>query len=355
MLIKSSEDGKPNSPFKPLNIIAALLILGGVIFLVKPDSGPEPVAADSPSFKLAGETYEIDDLPHRYRQQYYEIERQTFMRQQQILATAASELYVEKQMRETGESKADVVKRLFNPTPPTEAQVKAFYEQNRQRIQIPLAQAKNQIALMLMAQAQQQKQLELLTKLKDLGEFESYLQPPEAPIVPIDVEGYPSKGPADAAVTLIEFGDYQCSHCRSAWQKLHADYPDYENRVRFVFIDFPINQSGISRKVAEGAQCAKQQGKFWEYHDLAYQGQSSLNEASPQQFAAKLSLDIDQFSQCLVAPATAEKVKAAEQLALKSGVTATPTFFLNGIKLTDLDRQRSFQQLLDGALEATNP
>lgn len=353
MLIKSGNKG--NTPFSLLNIIAGLLILAGVIILIiqsQTKSLPES-SQNQIIFKLGGQEYGVDNLPHRYRQQYYEIANQAYQRQQQILATAATEIYINQQMQETGESKESVIKRLFNPVTPSLAEVEAFYQQNSQRINVPFEQAKNQIAMMMMTQQQQLKQNELLKNLNELGEYTFKLSPPSAPIITIDTLGYPSKGPSDAAVTLIEFGDYQCSHCRDAFLKLAKVLPEYEDKIRFIFMDFPINQSGISRKIAEGAQCAQQQDKFWPFHTMAYERQSQLNENSAVSFAQELGLDITQFEQCLSNEATALKVKSSAQQAVQSGVTGTPTFFLNGIKLSDHDRQQSFKELLDQAVEAS--
>lgn len=353
MLIKSGSKG--NSPLSPLNIIAGLLILAGVIILIiQSQTKSTPDSAQSQTaFKMSGQEYGVENLPHRYRQKYYEIANQAYKQQQQILSTAATEIYINQQMEETGETKDSVIKRLFNPINPTLAEVQAFYQQNRQRINVPFEQAKNQIALMMMTQQQQIKQNELLNNLAELGEYEFQVSPPTAPIITIDTLGYPSKGPENAAVTLIEFGDYQCGHCREAFLKVAKVLPEYKDSVRFVFMDFPINQSGISRKVAEGAQCALQQDKFWPFHNMAYERQSQLNEQSPLNFAKELKLDLTKFEQCLSDEATVAKVKSSAQQAVQSGVTGTPTFFLNGIKLSDQDRQRSFKELLDQAIEAS--
>lgn len=353
MLITSSKDNKPKSPFSFFNILAGLIILAGVVVLVKPGMSDNKPAKEEALFSLAGEPVTIDQLPHRYRQQYFEIAEQTYQRQRKIIATAATELYIQQQIEETGDDKQTVIKKLFDPKPPTMEQVQTFYQQNRQRINGSFEQSKNQIALILMSQAQQQKQAQLLDKLNELGEFELYLTEPEAPFITIDTAGYPSKGPADAKVTLIEFGDYQCGHCRNSFMQLKDLLPQYEDKVRFVYMDFPINSSGISRKIAEGAVCADQQGQYWPFHTMAFQRQSALSENSPGQFAEELGLDARKFAQCMALESTRQKVHASAEQAVAAGVTGTPTFFLNGIKLSDEDRARSFKALLDEAIEVS--
>lgn len=110
MLIKSGSKG--NSPLTPLNIIAGLLILAGVIVLIVQSQTKHTAVSsqNQTAFKISGQEYGIEGLPHRYRQKYYEIANQAYNQQQQILSTAAAEIYVNQQMSETGETRASVLK-----------------------------------------------------------------------------------------------------------------------------------------------------------------------------------------------------------------------------------------------------
>ncbi len=128
----------------------------------------------------------------------------------------------------------------------------------------------------------------------------------------------------------------------------------YLDRIRYVYMDFPINRSGISRKISEGAVCADQQQKFWEFHDLAYERQSELSMKSSLQLAEHLGLNMESFISCYNDKQTAEKVKYSEQQAIKAGVTGTPSFFLNGKKLAFRDMRSGLVTELEQALSISN-
>ncbi|MCW9053039.1 MAG: DsbA family protein [Motiliproteus sp.] len=341
---------KANSPFTPVNIITGILLLAGAVFFLKPTSQPQSNPESEVLFSLAGKDYGYQDLPLRISQPLYQNELNSFRIKERLVGAAVVQLYVEQQIEQSGESQEEVVKRLFQPTPPTEQQIEAFYEQNKARIKVPLEQAQQEISVLLATSEQHQKEQQLLAKLINLNELSLNLSEPKAPFVTVNTEGYPSKGPADAKVTLVEFADYQCPHCKTAHQVLAEVMPQYLDRVRYVFMDFPINRSGISRKISEAAICADQQGKFWQYHDQAFQQQESLTLESALTIAEELQLDMESFTACYHNERTALKVKQSEQQAIKAGVTGTPSFILNGKKLALQDFRTSLPRHLDEAL-----
>ena len=129
----------------------------------------------------------------------------------------------------------------------------------------------------------------MIEKIKKETSFEFLLKKPIAPVVNINIDGFPMTGNKKSEVTVVEFADYQCPHCKHAYEIMKKLKKDHKDKFKLVFIDFPINRSGISRKVAEGAYCAMQQGKFWEYHGAAFDAQSSLNNDSAKSLAEGLN------------------------------------------------------------------
>ena len=119
--------------------------------------------------------------------------------------------------------------------------------------------------------------------------------------VDVSVDDDPALGPADAPVTIIEFGDFQCPGCgQFNTQMLPQILSNYGDRVRFVFRDFPlVNIHQYALKAAEAADCANEQGAYWKYFDLLYKNQSALDDASLKGYAASLQLDTAVFNQCL--------------------------------------------------------
>jgi protein-disulfide isomerase len=162
----------------------------------------------------------------------------------------------------------------------------------------------------------------------------------------------PALGPADAPVTLIEYGDFGCTTCRGWYKagvldKLRATYGD---KLRFVWRDFPII-TAQSPKAAEAAQCAFDQGQFWQYHDLLYQRAPALSVSDLKSYAAELGLDTTRFNQCLDSgekQAIVEKSKADAQ---QRGFTATPDFLLNGQAIIGPPSFADLQMRIDAILK----
>jgi Protein-disulfide isomerase len=139
-------------------------------------------------------------------------------------------------------------------------------------------------------------------------------QPTPRP-VKIDVGNNPSKGPADAKVTIVEFSDFQGAHCASfAQQTLPQILANYGDKVRFVFMNLLLQKADpYSEKAAEAGECANAQGAFWQYHDLLFQNQQALTglltpdpTAGPAKvvdslkgYATQLGLDTATFNDCL--------------------------------------------------------
>ncbi len=138
-------------------------------------------------------------------------------------------------------------------------------------------------------------------------------------------------GVADATVTLVEYGDYECPYCEEAHQAVKELREAMGDRVRFVFRHFPLTQlHPHAQRAAEAAEAAAKQGKFWKMHDLLYQHPSELTEAEIQDFAATLDLDRTQFNDELAMHTHRNRVREELVSGAQSGVIGTPTFFING-------------------------
>ena len=169
----------------------------------------------------------------------------------------------------------------------------------------------------------------------------------------VSVDDDPSWGPADAPVTIVEFSDFQCPYCaRFVTQTLPQIKQTYEGKVRFVFRDFPLSQiHENAEKASEAAECANEQGKFWEYHDKLFSSQSALDVASLKSYASQLGLDTATFDQCLDSSKYAQEVQKDLQDGTSYGVDGTPAFFVNGLLVVGAQPFASFQEVIDAALQ----
>jgi protein-disulfide isomerase len=160
------------------------------------------------------------------------------------------------------------------------------------------------------------------------------------------------QGPATAAVTLLEYGDYQCPYCLQAYP-IVLDVQKYMgDRMRLVFRNFPLTTvHPDAQRAAEAAEAAGAQGKFWPMHDQLFEHQSRLDEGSLLGYAADLGLDVPRFARDLETHAFAERVREDFLSGVRSGVNGTPTFFINGLRH---DRPWDLETLTGAVLAAAD-
>ena len=255
-----------------------------------------------------------------------------------------------------------MIKRIFRPLPASVLLILFA-------VQPALAQSGDRLkALETEVEGLKQRQL---TVEKDLEEIKALLRGRAAAAEPqnvvLGVDGHPAKGDTGARVTLIEFSDYQCPFCgryfRETLPQLQKEYVE-TGKVRYVFRNFPIESIHPQAfKAAEAAECAGEQGKYWEMHDRLFGNQSALAPADLPGHARALGLDGDKFAKCLESSQTAESIRQDLADAQKAGVRGTPSFFLgltvpggDGVKAVRMIQgaqpYAAFKEAIDGLLAA---
>lgn len=168
----------------------------------------------------------------------------------------------------------------------------------------------------------------------------------------------PVLGSANAKVTIVEFGDYQCPFCERFFQetepKIRENYVQ-AGKVKFIWRDFAF-LGEESFLAAEAARCANDQGKFWEYHDILFRRQNGENQGAfakenLKTFAGELGLDQTKFSACLDSGKYRAAVTQASQTASNLGVNSTPTVFINTKKIVGALPFASFQEAIEAELK----
>jgi formate-nitrite transporter family protein len=140
-------------------------------------------------------------------------------------------------------------------------------------------------------------------------------------------------GAPDAPITLVEYGDFECPNCLAAYPVIKGLIESLGNQLRFVFRHFPIVLShDHAQKAAEAAEAAGAQGKFWEMHDLLFEHQDDLDAESLISYARTLGLDVERFTRELQSGAYSDRVYHDREGGEVSGVSWTPTFFVNGVR-----------------------
>ena len=230
---------------------------------------------------------------------------------------------------------------------PTDQEMKKFYDEQAAKQPLPpFEQIKDQIAQYMERPAMQQAQQAYVDTLKKELNVQVSLKPPR---IEVAADG-PSKGPATAPVTIIEFSDFQCPFCVRAEDTVKKVMEAYPGKVRVVYRDFPLPFHPQAQKAAEAAQCAGDQGKYWEMHEKLFANQQALEPPALKGYAKDLKLDAGKFDKCLDGGEKAQVVDTSRKAGEKVGVTGTPAFFINGYQLTGAQPFEEFKTIIDAEL-----
>jgi protein-disulfide isomerase len=152
-------------------------------------------------------------------------------------------------------------------------------------------------------------------------------------------------GEKDAAVTLVEYGDYECPHCGHAHPIVNAVRKHFGEQLRFVFRNFPLTEiHPHAEAAAEAAEFAGAQGHFWEMHDGIFENQPRLNGRLLAELAAGLGLSSEDLTAALEGHEYLPRIKSDFLGGVRSGVNGTPTFFINGVRY---DGAPEFEELVE--------
>lgn len=144
------------------------------------------------------------------------------------------------------------------------------------------------------------------------------------------------QGTIDSPIVLVEYGDYQSPDCGEFHRIIKAILQQLGNRLGFVFRHFPqVSIHSQAQKAAEAAEAAGAQGQFWQMHDTLFEHQQALDNGYLVEYANDLGLDMSQFLQAMWRHVYADRVTEDVESGLRSGVTSTPTLFINGIRYND--------------------
>jgi protein-disulfide isomerase len=269
---------------------------------------------------------QLDQMETRYRRERHraiETTLQEIIRDSTLVAEARKQGKTVDQL---------VLAETGGPLEPTEAEIATWYKENRKRTGgRSLDQIRPKIVEYLRDERRNDAGEKLEQRLNQERNVTVNLQPYR---VELNNEGAPSKGPAGAKVTLVEFSDFQCPFCSRFFPTLKQVEENFGDKVRIVYRQFPLtNIHPNAFKAAEASLCAHDQGKFWEMHDMMFQDQKRLTVKDLKAFAGRLGLNQKKFDTCLDTGRYTEQVQEDLKEGNRVGVTGTPAVFVNGVVL----------------------
>jgi predicted DsbA family dithiol-disulfide isomerase len=220
---------------------------------------------------------------------------------------------------------AEVESNVGTPSP---ADVEQFYEANKAQIPIPKAEALPQVRQYMIETSRRRYREMLVTNMRRNFKVTTFLDPLRTDVA---TAGYPSRGPANAPVTIVEFADFECPFCGAFYPTLKQVEKNYTDKVRLVYRQFPLtNTHPNAQKAAESSLCANEQRRFWDFYDALFSDQSRLDVPSLKQRAQALGLNVAAFNTCLDSGSQAAAIQKDRDDARRMGVNSTPTVFING-------------------------
>jgi len=254
-------------------------------------------------------------------------------------------------------SVADYVKREINDKVVAEvndATAKKFYDDNKDRIPAlktagSFDQIKDRLIAALRQRDAQQQHEQLLARLRKESDTKILLEPPRID-VNLSAASHPTLGPKNAPITMIEFADFQCPFCKRSEDAVKAVHDKYGDKVRLVFMDFPLSFHPHAMPAANAARCAAAQDKFWQFHDALFADQSKLEPADLKATAKTLGLDTAKFNACFDKNQYSQAIQKDLEEGHKLNVTGTPTFFIDGREIVGAEPPENFENIIDQEL-----
>ena len=229
--------------------------------------------------------------------------------------------------------------------PVRDQDIETFYERNQDRIGRPLAEVAGQIRTFLERQALVRARGELFAALEARFGVDYLLDPLRFEVA---ADGFAARGEPDAAVTIVEFSDFECPFCVRVQPTLERVMEQYAGRVRLVYRHFPLTSIHPQAwKAAEASLCAGEQDRFWEYHDVLFAEQHAMTVPDLKEKARRIGLAGAEFDACLDSGRHSEAVRKDLLAGTAAGVSGTPAFFVNGRFLSGAVPYDHFAELID--------
>ena len=236
-----------------------------------------------------------------------------------------------------------------NVATPSPEEVEEFYQANKSRIAAPHDQAIPLVKQYMIDQQRSHYRDILIYGLKKQFPVKVFLDPVRTVIV---TAGYPSHGPDNAPVTIVEFADFECPFCGGLFKTLKTIEKSYPDKLRFVYRQFPLtSMHPHAQKAAEASLCANDQNRFWDFYDSMFGNQESLTVDDLKKRAVDFKLNTAAFNTCLDSGAKVGAVTKDVEEGRAAGVSGTPAMFINGRFLAGNQPYADIREVIEDELQ----
>ena len=291
------------------------------------------------------------ELDAKIKPEMAALESKVYDLKHQALESMADEYLLEQAAKRDKLTVPDYLKKAIGDKTPqvSEADAHKYYDQRKGPGTPPFDQIKTRLIAALQNQSDQEQREKVLAALRKETPTKILIT---APRVEVASAGHPSLGSADAPITIVEFSDFQCPFCKRVEPALKQVREKYGDKVRLVYMDFPLPMHGHALDAAKAGRCAAEQGKFWPYHDAMFADQSRQSPADLKATAKSLGLDTAKFDTCFDQAKYEAGVRADMEQGKQLGIDGTPAFFINGRMLVGAQPVENFDQMIDEELSS---
>ncbi len=296
---------------------------------VEPRTGDVAVIIEGQAITIP-EVYE--HIQNQFLKEFLKLpEERRFEMSENAIREIVQNHILETEAKEQGKTSQELLDEIAAVPEPTTQDIRDWFTKNKSRMRsAKLENVSSRIKELILEERRETALREFVDPKLAALSWEMVISRPRREIETTRL----SRGPTDAPVTIITFSDYQCPYCVRAEPILAGVLERYPDQVRLVHRHFPLDSiHPFARPAAEASMCADQQGKFWGYHEGIFARRGKLGDNALAEIAAEVGLDVEEFDSCLEERRYKDFVETDFAAGREAGVTGTPSFFLNGIKL----------------------
>lgn len=304
----------------------------------------------TPVATLRGETITLAQVDEAAASSLFEARQAMYEARMQALDQLINDRLIDEEAKRRSMDQEAMFRQEIEAkaTPPTDAEIEAFFNANRAMMRGEFEELKPRIAQHLHQQKLAEAAMGFIDGLRTAAGVKVMLEPPR---IPVNGGDSPRWGKAGAPVEIVEFSDFQCPYCTRGAATLDQVKEHYGDKVTIVYRHFPLPMHDRADEGAAASECANEQGKFWEYHDQLFANQRAMSDQDLRTYAQNVGLDMKKFDECYQSGRHEKTVQQDIEDGAKIGMSGTPGFYINGRMLAGAQPFEAFKQIIDDELE----